>query len=161
MKRTAIFACLCAAAFVVAPPIASAAEDVVRIPMVQSTLQWVMSLVGLAVAIVGLILISRISRLTKGGAISGRASYIVVAFMLLGISSILNVVTYTLKLEISADFVGHIDAALRIVAMGFFVLYFQRVLAGLRGYVEQLEAGERTFIEDAGGSIGPEGASVQ
>jgi len=128
-------------------------KSVTQIPVVPSTLQWIMSLVGLVVAVIGLYMISQINKLTKGGAISGRASYIIVAFMLLGVSSILNVAIYSFKVPINYDFLAHVNEALKIVALGFFVLYFQRVLGGLRGYVGNLEAAERTFVDDAGGTV--------
>jgi len=158
MRRIAV-ACACISLLVVTPAQALA-QETTRIPIVPSTLQWIMSLVGLGVAIIGLYLISGINKLTKGGAIAGRAGYIIVAFMLLGISSILNVAVYAFKIEINYDFLAHIDEALKIVSMGFFVLYFQRVLAGLRGYMTGLGPTERTFVEDAGGSAAGGGGAA-
>lgn len=150
MRRIAV-ACVWVT-LLVAMPTPALAQETTRIPIVPSTLQWIMSLVGLGVAIIGLYLISGINKLTKGGAIAGRAGYIIVAFMLLGISSILNVAVYAFKIEINYDFLAHIDEALKIVSMGFFVLYFQRVLAGLRGYMTGLGPTERALIDEARGA---------
>lgn len=150
MTKATALATTTAALLLSMPAIVLAQETPVEhIPIVPPTLQWILSLVGLGVATLGLYFISKINTLTKGGAISGRAAYIIVAFMLLGVSSILNVAVYSFQIEINYDFVAHIDQALRIVAMGFFVLYFHRVLAGLRDYMEDLQVTEQTFIDDA------------
>jgi len=98
-----------------------------------------MSIFGMTVAVFGLFLISRVSRMTKGGAISGNAHFIVLAFASLGIASALSVAVYSFDLNISDAYIAHLESALRIVAMGFFVMYFYNLLVRLRGYVKNME----------------------
>ncbi len=134
----------------VAPSVALAAEPARDIPLVPSMLQWVMSVFGMLIAVFGLYLISTISNLTKGGAISGNAHFIILAFVSLGVASVLNIAVYSFDLNISDAYVAHLESALRIVAMGFFLMYFYNMLSSLRGFLKTADGGESSLGEDLG-----------
>lgn len=147
MRKHAVWLVLLVPALWMIPSIALASPEP-EIPIVPSTAQWVLSLVGMVVVVFGLYMISNIGKLTGGGAISGGARYVVSGFLCLGAASVLTVAVYSFKLAVSADYVAYIEEALRIVAMGLFVQYFHTVLTGLRGYVKDLE-------EASGGASAP------
>ncbi len=119
-----------------------------EIPFVPSMLQWVMSIFGMVIAIFGLFLISSISNLTKGGAISGNAHYIILAFLCLGAASVLSVAVYSFDLSISDAYIAHLESALRIVSMGFFIMYFYNMLNRLQRYLHTPEEFDSNLGEE-------------
>jgi len=121
------------------PQVAYAADGIQVLGV--SPLRLIISVTGLAVAMILLVEVIMLRKIALGGAIAERISYVVLAIVCLGASALAQwtrnfVFGVTLEqMQIAAE-------VLVTAAMGLFVAYFSSVRHALEGFMRSMSSGE-------------------
>jgi hypothetical protein len=144
MNRVLI-ACGAFAVAALAMPESALAAEPIRI-LGASPLSLVISLAGLAVALVLLVEVIMLRRVALGGAIAEKISYVVLAIVCLGASALAQW-TRNFVDGVTLQQVTIVAEVLVIVAMGLFAAYFASVRRALEGYLTAMTGGEALASE--------------
>jgi energy-converting hydrogenase Eha subunit C len=156
MNRVVIACGAFAAAMLALPEYAHAAGRVAILGA--SPLNLIISLSGLAVALILLVEVITLRRVALGGAIAERISYVVLAIVCLGASALAEW-TRNFVHGVTLQQLNIVAEVLVIVAMGLFAAYFASVRRAFESYLTAMTGGEAFTSEANKGADEGAGAS--